>query len=74
VLRAGLEPDLRPFHPHITVGRARELSRPALQPFLKQHHDEEFGLFKVEGFTLFSSVLSPEGSTYHVELEVEFDG
>jgi 2'-5' RNA ligase len=74
VLRAGLEPDLRPFHPHVTVGRARELSRPALQPFLKQHHDEEFGLFKVEGFTLFSSVLSPEGSTYHVELEVEFDG
>lgn len=74
VLRAGLQPDLRPFHPHITVGRARDLSRPALQPFLKQHQDEDLGMFKVEGFTLFSSVLSAEGSTYHVELEVEFDG
>src|SRR4051794_32396477 len=55
VLRAGLEPDLRPFHPHITVGRARDLSRQALQPLLKKYHDEEFGMFKVEGFTLFSS-------------------
>ena len=72
VLRAGLEPDLRSFHPHITVGRARELPRPALQPFLKKHQDEELGMFRVEGFTLFSSVLAPEGSTYHVELEVEF--
>lgn len=73
VLRAGLEPDLRPFHPHITVGRVRDLSRPALQPFLRKHEDEEFGMFKVERFTLFSSVLSADGSTYAVELEVGFE-
>lgn len=74
VLRAGLEPDLRPFHPHSTVGRARDLSRQALQPFLKRHHEEEFGMFRVDGFTLFSSVLSAEGSTYQVEMEVGFEG
>jgi 2'-5' RNA ligase len=74
VLRAGLEPDLRPFHPHITVGRARDLSRQALQPFLKKHYEEEFGMFKVAAFTLFSSVPSAEGSTYQVELEVELEG
>jgi 2'-5' RNA ligase len=72
VLRAGLEPDLRPFHPHITVGRARELSRQVLQPFLKKNQDEELGMFKVEGFTLFSSVVSAEGSIYQIELEVDF--
>ena len=70
VLRAGLEPDLRAFHPHITVGRAHELSRQVLQPFLKKHHDEELGMFKVEAFTLFASVVSAEGSTYHAEVEV----
>jgi RNA 2',3'-cyclic 3'-phosphodiesterase len=36
VLRVRLEPDLKPFHPHVTVGRAKGISRQALQPFLRQ--------------------------------------
>ncbi len=72
VLRAGLEPDLKPFHPHVTVARARDLSKQALQPFLRRHAEEEFGLFKVNGFKLYSSVLAPEGAAYTPEMEVEF--
>jgi RNA 2',3'-cyclic 3'-phosphodiesterase len=70
VLRAGLEADLKPFHPHVTVGRSRNLSSQALQPFLKKHRDEEFGLFEVREFVLYSSVLAPEGSTHYPELRV----
>jgi 2'-5' RNA ligase len=70
VLQAGLEPDLRPFHPHVTVARAKDLSRQALQPFLRAHRDAEFGLFKVTSFTLFSSVLASEGATHTAEWRV----
>ncbi|MDQ3621910.1 MAG: RNA 2',3'-cyclic phosphodiesterase [Verrucomicrobiota bacterium] len=72
VLQAGLEPDLRPFHPHITVGRAKGVSRAALQPFLRKYAQTEFGLSKVTGFALFSSVLTPEGATHFVEMRREF--
>lgn len=72
VLKAGLEPDLRSFHPHITVGRARDMSKQALQPFLRASADADFGMFKVNGFTLYASELSAEGATHTPELEVAF--
>ncbi|HEY5894337.1 MAG TPA: RNA 2',3'-cyclic phosphodiesterase [Chthoniobacterales bacterium] len=74
VLHAGLEPDLKPFHPHITIGRGRGVSRAALKPFLREYGDAEFGLWKVTGFTLFSSVLASEGAMHSVELRQEFNG
>ncbi|HSH93833.1 MAG TPA: RNA 2',3'-cyclic phosphodiesterase [Roseimicrobium sp.] len=68
VLQAGLEADLKPFHPHITLGRMKGVSRSALKAFLRRYAETEFGLWKVSDVTLFSSVLAPEGSTYTVEL------
>ena len=73
VLRAGLEPDLRPFHPHVTVGRAREISTHTLQPFIRKHADDELGLFEVKEFILFSSLLAPEDATYFPELRVPLE-
>lgn len=70
VLRAGLEPDLRPFHPHVTVGRSRGISQQALQPFLKKNREAEFDFFPVNNFVLFSSILSAEGAAHEVELIV----
>jgi 2'-5' RNA ligase len=70
VLRAHLAPDLTPFKPHVTVARAKGISRETLQPFLRKHRDTEFGIFKVTEFTLFSSVPAPEGAAYAVELRV----
>ena len=72
VLRENLEPDLKSFHPHITLGRARGVSRAALKPFLRQHEETEFGLWQVTGFTLYSSILSSDGATYTVEMRHEF--
>jgi 2'-5' RNA ligase len=66
VLRAGLAADLRPFHPHITLARLGDLSAATLRPFLRQHAESEFGMWEVRDFTLFSSLLQPEGSHYTV--------
>ena len=70
VLHAGLEADLKPFHPHITLGRARGVSRAALKPFLRRYAETEFDQWKVTGFALFSSRLSADGSIYTVEMQV----
>ena len=64
VLQAGLEPDLKPFHPHITIGRPKNVSRAALLPFLRRHADTEFDIWRVTGFTLFSSLLTELGARY----------
>jgi len=67
VLHAGIEPDLKPFHPHVTVARTKGISLAALRPFLRRHAAVEFDLFKVTGFALCSSLLSSEGAVHQVE-------
>ena len=71
-LHAGLEPDLKPFHPHVTVGRAKGISRQALQPFIRQYAEADLGLFGVTGFGLYSSLLSPVGAIHHLEMQHDF--
>ena len=72
IMQSGLEPDLRPFHPHITLGRAKNVPRQDLRRFLLQYEKKEFDLWPVTGFVLFSSVLSQEGATYSVEMHRDF--
>lgn len=70
VLAAGLEPDLRAWHPHITVARCRDVSMEAVRPFLKKHADFDAGLVPIKSFALFSSLPGPAGSAYTREMEV----
>ena len=67
-LAAGLEPDLRAFHPHVTLARCRDVSPEAIRPFLKAHAAFDAGLIHVESFCLNSSELTPAGSAYTAEL------
>ncbi|HEY2614846.1 MAG TPA: RNA 2',3'-cyclic phosphodiesterase [Chthoniobacterales bacterium] len=69
-LHAGLEPDLRAFHPHITLARCRDVSAESVRPFLKAHANYDAGLVRVESFCLNSSLLTPAGSFYTRELLV----
>jgi 2'-5' RNA ligase len=70
VLAAGLEPDLRSFHPHVTLARCRDVSPETIRPFLKAHASFDAGLIHVESFQLTSSELRPAGSVYTPELVV----
>ena len=68
LLAVGLEPDLRSFHPHVTLGRCRDVSPQTIRPFLKSHADFDAGMIHVESFCLNSSQLTPNGSLYTTEL------
>jgi 2'-5' RNA ligase len=72
LLQAGLEPDLSPFHPHITLARTTGVTREVIQPFLRRHAEAELGIWKVTGFALFSSALTAAGATYSIEMRREF--
>ncbi|MEP6699616.1 MAG: RNA 2',3'-cyclic phosphodiesterase [Verrucomicrobiota bacterium] len=69
-LAAGLEPDLRAWHPHITIARCRDVSAESVRPFLKTNAEFDAGLMRVVRFALYSSVPGPFGSTYTRELEI----
>lgn len=71
ILAAGLEPDLRSFHPHVTLARCRDFSPQTIKPFLKTHTDFDAGFIHVESFVLNSSQLTPGGSVYTRELVLE---
>ena len=69
-LAAGLEPELRPWHPHITIARCREVSAQSLRNFLKTNADFDAGMIHVEAFHLYSSKLTPAGPIHTRELMV----
>lgn len=69
-LAAGLEPDLRAWHPHLTFARCRDVSAESVRPLLKTNADFDAGLVRVESFSLYSSQPGPLGSAYTRELEV----
>jgi 2'-5' RNA ligase len=64
---AGFPREDRPFHPHITVGRARGALPPAWgERFVRTFAGRGFGVVPVASFRLFESRLSPAGASYAV--------
>lgn len=55
------------FSPHITLGRMKNADRKALREFAVQPSIAAQTPFSVNAFTLFSSVLAPEGAKHTVE-------
>ncbi len=70
----GLEPDLRPWHPHITLARCRNVSSHLVRRFLKSNVDLDAGLVRVESFHLYSSKLGPAGPAHTRELTLSCSG
>ena len=73
-LAVGIEPELRPWHPHITIARCRDVSAQALRKFLQSHTDFDVGLIRVDAFHLYSSKLMPAGPIHTRELTVHGSG
>jgi 2'-5' RNA ligase len=64
---AGLAPESRPFKPHITLARLRNVSIPDLTRFLQAHALLRSRRFVVEEFVLFSSKPKTGGGPYAIE-------
>ena len=69
-LGAGLEPELRPFHPHVTLARCQRISLELIRKFLKANVDLDAGMIRVDSFHLYSSKLTPAGPIHTRELTV----
>jgi 2'-5' RNA ligase len=73
-LAAGLEPELRPFHPHITLARCQRVPPQPVRKFLKSNVDLDLGMIRVDSFHLYSSKLTPGGPIHTSELTVSAGG
>ena len=74
VLAAGIEPELPPWHPHITMARCRGVSAQALRKFLQSNAELDAGMIRVDAFHLYSSNLTPAGPIHSRELTVHCSG
>jgi RNA 2',3'-cyclic 3'-phosphodiesterase len=73
-LAAGIEPELRPWHPHITIARCRDVSAQTLRKFLQTNAEFDAGMIRVDAFYLYSSKLTPAGPIHTRELTVHCSG
>ena len=69
-LGAGFEPELRPFHPHVTLARCQRISPQTVGKFLKTNVDLDAGMVRVDSFHLYSSKLTPAGPIHTRELTI----
>lgn len=73
-LAVGLEADLRPWHPHITLARCRDVPAGALREFLKANAGLDAGMFRVDAFHLYCSELTPAGPIHTCQLSIPCSG
>jgi 2'-5' RNA ligase len=69
-LATGLELELRPWHPHITLARCQNISAQRLRPFVRRHAEFDGGVVPIDSFHLKSSLLLASGSIHTTELSV----
>jgi len=69
LLRAGLDPEHRKFHPHVTLARLRHATPDAIAPWLAANTLFTTLPHEVDKFALFSSHLGKSGADYTVEME-----
>jgi 2'-5' RNA ligase len=70
-----IQTDAKPFHPHITLGRIRNLEKPdELMEVIVQKGEFLWGEFSVESIVFYESKLSLQGPDYHVMNEFKLRG
>jgi 2'-5' RNA ligase len=62
--QAGLEPERRTFHPHITLARWKGRRTHEAESFLRRRQGLSSDPFEVDSFSLFESRLSRHGAHY----------
>ena len=73
VIAAGLEPETRRFHPHITLARIKPAASGSINDFLKRHRNYIGGPFRVDAFSLWVSYLQADGPVHHRAAEYQLE-
>jgi 2'-5' RNA ligase len=69
LVKLGYIPEKREFHPHLTLGRVKEMSprdRQELATAVEQLRDTDYGDWKIERIDLMQSQLAQSGARYTV--------
>lgn len=72
--RQGIPPDTRKFFPHVTLARVRSCQEEWIGRYVAENALFSFPEIPVQGFNLYSSRLTPEGSVYTLEESYPLDG
>jgi 2'-5' RNA ligase len=72
--RAGLPPEGRKYHPHVTLARCRDIREELVQPFLQASDGVRYGTVHVGAYVLYSSRLGHEGPVYTPEARYRLEG
>jgi len=73
--KIGFQPEDRPFHPHLTLGRMKSSrGKEELVGRIEKYREEEFGDFQVGRVILFKSDLTPSGPIYTLLKELKLGG
>jgi 2'-5' RNA ligase len=67
--RAGLKPETRAYHPHVTLAYLKRADPSRAAAWIQGHNLLKSPAFRVTWFGLYSSWLSSEGSRYDLERE-----
>ena len=63
--RRGIDIDIRPYHPHLTLARIKSVRGvKGLMDIVESHRRYEMGSFQPEELILFKSELQPGGAVY----------
>lgn len=65
-ISVGFEPELKGFHPHVTLARIKRASSSEVRAFLRRHEDFYLPPFAVTAFQLYESVLNPKGAIHRL--------
>ena len=65
--RIGIEADRRKYTPHVSLAKLKGTQHGHVLDFLTDHARYASGPFAVNGFILYSSLLTPNGSIYRAE-------
>ncbi len=65
IVKSGLEPETRAYHPHITLARIKYVDREILKNYLEKHREWSLETVYINSFHLVESTLNRDGSIYH---------
>ncbi len=71
---AGIKPEARPFHAHVTLCRIKEADRKKLSGYMNRYKNFNFGEETVDRIALISSSLTSIGPVYTLVEEFYFRG